>query len=265
MWELIDGELRPIDGLPAADRGFLLGDGLFETFRLSHRRIRHSELHAASLASACEALELPVPDWAAISRAIAGVAGAEDERIGKLILTRGPGGRGLAPIIDPAARLFFQHFALPPRSEKIRLASVNLRRSATSVSARFKTLSYADNLAARRLAVTRGGEMALILTESGRVSGADSANLFWENDGRVFTPSTGCGIRNGVMRQVVMDWLTRANVAVEAVETGPDAVMAAQSVWITNSVGGVMPVVEIDGQGFDPAADIIRRLQAADL
>jgi branched-subunit amino acid aminotransferase/4-amino-4-deoxychorismate lyase len=265
MWALTDGVARPIDGLPVEDRGFLLGDGVFETFRIAHGRIRHSALHAKSLASGCEALELPVPDWAAIERAIAGVTDADDERIGKLILTRGPGGRGLAPIIEPYVRLFFEHFLVPPRPAAVRLATVALRRSASSLAARFKTLSYADNLAARREAMARGGNVALLLTESGLVSGADSANLFWERDGQVYTPATACGIRNGVMRQCVLGWLATAGVAAAEVEAGPDALMAAQSVWITNSVGGVMPVSGIDGQAFELAADILGRLQAADL
>ncbi|WP_394693826.1 aminotransferase class IV [Hyphobacterium sp.] len=265
MWALTDGKARPIDGLPVEDRGFLLGDGVFETFRIARGRIRHSDPHAASLASACAALDLPVPDWAGIERAIAGVTGADGERVGKLILTRGGGGRGLAPIPDPDVRLFFEHFPVPPRPEAIRLALVDLRRSASSLAVRFKTLSYADNLAARREAVARGGDVALLLTESGLVSGADSANLFWEQDGQVFTPSTGCGIRNGVMRQCVMRWLEDAGWPAEEIEAGPDTLMAARSVWITNSVGGVMPVSAIDGQVFEAASDVLDRLRAADL
>lgn len=265
MWALTDGVARPVDGLPVDDRGFWLGDGAFETFRIAQGRIRHSALHAKSLASACAALELPMPDWASIEHAIATLPGMDDARIGKLILTRGPGGRGLAPVRDPAARLFFQHFPVPPRPEAVRLASVDLRRSATSLAARFKTLSYVDNLAARREAMARGGDVALVLTESGLVSGADSANLFWEEDGQTFTPSEACGIRNGVMRQCVMGWLEAAGRVVEEVEAGPDALKAAQSVWITNSVGGVMPVSDIDGQALELAHEILGRLQAADL
>lgn len=252
MWELVNGDARPVNGLPLDDRGFLLGDGVFETFRIADGKIRHSGLHAASLDAGCKALALAPPDWPLIEAAISGLWTGVSARVGKLIVSRGAGGRGLAPVMDPATHVFFQDFPLPPKPDAIRLTTVSLRRSATSLAARYKTLSYIDNLAARREAVAGGGDVALLLTESGLISGCDSANLFWMTDGQIFTPSETCGIRNGVMRRCVLRGLDEAGRSVTEIEAGPEALENAAAVWITNAVTGVIPVSALDGRALTP-------------
>lgn len=251
MWELVKGDARPVDGLPLDDRGFLLGDGVFETFRIADGRICHSALHAASLEAGCKALALNPPDWPLTEAVIAELWAGGRARGGKLIVSRGAGGRGLSPVIDPANRVFFQDFILPPTPDAVRLITAGVRRSATSLAARYKTLSYVDNLAARREAAGRGGDVALLLTESGLVSGCDSANLFWMTDGQVFTPSVTCGIRNGVMRRYVLRGLHEAGRSVTEIEAGPEVLEDATALWITNAVTGVIPVSAIDGRELD--------------
>lgn len=265
MWELVKAEARRIDSLPLEDRGFLLGDGVFETFRIADGQIRHSELHAASLQAGCAALDLTLPDWPVIEAAVSGVSGPVTGRAGKLIITRGKGGRGLSPVTDPAPRTFFQHFALPPKPEAVRLVTVSIRRSTASLAARYKTLSYVDNLAARREAAKRGGDVALLLTESGLISGCDSANLFWMTDGQIFTPSEKCGIRNGVMRRCVLHRLDAAGQPAREIEAGPEALKAANAVWMTNAVTGLVPVLAVDGCKLARSAALISGLMAADL
>ncbi|WP_420430934.1 aminotransferase class IV [Hyphobacterium sp.] len=247
-----------------ADRGFLLGDGVFETFRIENGRIRNDELHASALSESCTALDLTMPDWATVTAAI-GAHADSGNRVGKLIVTRGPAPRGLTPVAEPRPQAFLQLSERPEPPAQVRLASVPIRRSATSLAARYKTLSYADNLAARRLAVAAGADMALITADDGRLSGGDSANLFWLAGDTVQTPSLSCGARNGVMRQRVLAWLEARNVDVEEVEAAPTALLSADAVWMTNAVAGVMPVVTIDGRALEHDHPLLAELMAADL
>ena len=247
------------------DRGFQLGDGVFETFRIQNGSIRHSCLHRKSLDAACAALQLTRPDWADIEGAVAGLAAGPDAAIGKVQVTRGPGGRGLAPVTAPQEALYLQFSPVPDIPQTLRLSTSGIRRSASSLSARFKTLSYADNLAARREAVSRGADMALLLTESGFVSGGDSANLFWRSGGRVQTPSLACGIRNGVMRQRVLSWLEDQALPAVEVEADPGVLEKADLVWVTNAVMGVVAVSEIDGRALAVADPLFDGMRAAAL
>ena len=247
------------------DRGFQLGDGVFETFRIVNGSIRHSRLHHRRLDAACAALQLAPPDWDDIERAVARLAAGPDAAIGKVQVTRGPGGRGLAPVTAPQEALYLQFSPFPDVPQALRLSTATIRRSATSLSARFKTLSYVDNLAARREAVSRGADMALLLTESGLVSGGDSANLFWRTGGEVQTPSLTCGIRNGVIRQQVLSWLEDQALPAVEVEAGPGALEKADLVWVTNTVMGVVPVSEIDGRALPVADPLFDGMRAAAL
>jgi branched-subunit amino acid aminotransferase/4-amino-4-deoxychorismate lyase len=247
-----------------ADRGFLLGDGVFESFRIENGRIRNGALHAAGLAASCNALDLAAPDWAAATAGIAGHAGSGD-KVGKLIVTRGPAPRGLAPIAAPRPQVFLQISDRLEPATHVRLASVPIRRSAASLAARYKTLSYADNLAARRAAVAGGADMALVTTDDGLLSGGDSANLFWLAGDTVRTPSLACAVRNGVMRQRVLAWLQARQVIMEEVEAYPTVLSSADAVWMTNAVAGVMPVAAIDGLALKRDHPLLAQLMAAGL
>lgn len=245
------------------DRAFQLGDGVFETFRIESGVIRHSHLHRQSLEEACAAMALAPIDWRDVKTAVSQLHPASG--IGKLQLTRGPGGRGLAPLSAQEEALYLQFSPQPEAPVSVRLATSQIRRSASSLAARFKTMSYADNLAARREAVSKSADMALLLTEGGLVSGGDCANLFWVRGGEVFTPSTDCGVRKGVMRRRVMHWLASEQVSVAEIEARPDELTAAQAVFVTNALMGVVPVSEINGQSLPVDHPLLARLLSAGL
>ena len=265
MWQLIKGETRPIDSLPLEDRGFLLGDGVFETLRVEAGIIRNSALHARSLQEACAAFSLCPPNWSEIRSAIGDLTKGQSRAIAKLIVTRGSGGRGLAPIRHQKEGVFLEVSNFPKRLDSVRLASVDIHRSATSLGSRFKTLSYADNLAARRHAIAQGGDFGLLQTESGFLSGCDCANLFWSVSDRVLTPSDRCGIRKGIMRERVIDWLQKTGKDVEFVESDASALVNADAVWITNALMGAVPVSAVDDQVFATDQALLKDIQVASL
>eukprot|EP01030_Chromulinospumella_sphaerica_P018344 gene18344-18201_t len=94
------------------------------------------------------------------------------------------------------------------------LVTVGVRRNEHSPASRLKTLSYLDNVLARREA---GGAEALMLNTAGEIACAAVANLFWVRDGRLFTPALDCGVLDGIMRGVVIDRARAKGIAVEEV------------------------------------------------
>ena len=91
----MDAPVIPID-----DRGFLLGDGLFETVLFNAGEPVLWDAHVARLGRGCQTLGLPAPDAAKLlSEARRAVA---DRRLGRaraavrLTWTAGSGGRGPA-------------------------------------------------------------------------------------------------------------------------------------------------------------------------
>lgn len=235
--------------LPLDDRGLTLGDGLFETLLWEEGGLVFWPEHFDRLVRGCKALGLPAPaeaDALAAARAAGETLGAVRGAV-RLTLTAGSGGRGL----DRPARLL-PHLnasaapaALP--SGPAAVVAVSIRRNDASPASRLKTLSYLDNVLARREAVERGADEALMLNTRGEVACAAAANIVWLKDGMLFTPALDCGVLDGVIRGALM----RAQPVAE-VHADLDAVLNADAVYLTNSLMGLRPVVRLEGRSFLP-------------
>ena len=232
--------------IAAGDRGLLLGDGLFETLRFSGGRLLRQAAHEQRLRASCAALDLACPlDRIALSAIVgemAARAGLRQAAI-RLTLTAGSGQRGLArpAMVQPSCLITAA--PLPEIPAALSLATVSGRRSTGSIAARHKTLSYIDNVMARREAGRAGADMALILDTDGCLSGTDCANLFWIRDGRLFTPSLACGVLAGTVRAALIAGLT-----VEQDGFAVSALDEASCVFVTNALMGAVVVSELDGR-----------------
>lgn len=245
--------------IPIDDRGLLLGDGLFETVLFMAGEPVLWAAHAARLTRGCQALGLPTPDEGRLlgeaRRAVA------DRRLGRaraavrLTWTAGSGGRGLIRP-DPILPRLAASAAASPRPEgPATVVVASIRRNARSPISRLKTLSYLDNVLARREAEAAGADEALMLNTAGHVACASAANLFWIVDGRLYTPSLSCGVLDGVLRAEVM-----RSAPVLEVRATFDGLMQAEAAFLTNSLIGVRPIKVMAGRFLKehPIMDTVR-------
>jgi branched-chain amino acid aminotransferase/4-amino-4-deoxychorismate lyase len=252
--------------IPLDDRGFTLGDGLFETVLADQGALRRLDAHLDRLSAGCVALGLPAPDRAlaeALMRqaledtGLAGVRAAV-----RLTLTAGSGGRGLDRPDAPSPRLAAAAAPAPRPLAPARLVTAKVRRNDHSPASRLKTLSYLDNVLARTEAREAGADEALILNTRGELACAAAANIFWVADGRLFTPALECGVLAGVTRARVFAAAPALGLQVEAVRAGLDALERAEAVFLTNALIGVRTVESIDGRAFAPSP-LVDRLAIA--
>jgi len=237
--------------IPIDDRGFLLGDGLFETVLFKAGRPVLWEAHMARLTRGCLAIGLPPPDArrleAEARRAVA------DRRLGsaraavRLTWTAGSGGRGLGRPEPPTPRLVASAAASPRPDGPATVVVSKIRRNARSPSARLKSLGYLDNVLARREAEAAGADEALMLNTAGHAASAAAANLFWITDGRLHTPSLACGVLDGIMRAQVM-----AAAPVEEVRASLDTLLQAEAAFLTNSLIGIRTIRLLAGRFLQP-------------
>jgi len=245
LW--LNGKLVPAElaRLDPRDRGFTLGDGLFETIRLEDGWIAYLGRHLARLRQGAEFLGIPL-HWsdAEIETGLTTLVAAEGltEAAVRITLSRGPGERGIAPPSVPIPTLMITAGPLPPAGPPVRtvIATVTRRNEASPLS-RLKTLNYLDNILARREALTRGTDDAILLNTRGTVAEASIANLFVLSGGVLKTPPVADGALPGIMRGTLIE---RCG-AVEASLTVED-LTAATAVFLSNSLG-LKPVAAIDG------------------
>ncbi|WP_431860995.1 aminotransferase class IV [Azospirillum sp.] len=245
------------------DRGLLLGDGLFETLRVSGGRPLRLDRHLARLRAGAEILALPVPlddpGLAAAMDALLARRGLSEASL-RLTLSRGPGPRGLLPPAEPTPTLLITAAPLPPPLPPARVVMAQgTRRNEHSPLSRIKSLSYLDGVLARQEAARRGADDALLLNTAGRIAEASAANLFLRLDDALVTPPVSEGPLPGVLRAAVLE----AFPVVERPVTVEDLLLAEEA-FLTSSLG-VRPVIAIDGQpvGDGRPGVVATRLAAA--
>lgn len=265
----VDGELLPADGphLSAFDRGFQLGDGIFETLRARGGHATELAEHVARLHRSAAGLEIPLPAdidarlAAGIGELLAaeGLDGPEGDASVRITVSRGVfRSRGVLPPDEvAAATLVVQAWPVTaaPASHLERglhLATSRVRRDPQNPLATFKTTSRAEYVYARLEARRAGADDALFLTIDDHLSESTSANLFLVRpaaDGVVelATPALDCAILAGTTRSWLLGWAARAGLhPVEGWLTRED-LAGADEAFVCSSVAGILPVTAFDG------------------
>ena len=234
-------ERRAID---IADRGFLLGDGVFETVLLLDGVPAFWDAHMARLDSALEALQFPVR--ASVfspgdARALAARAGADAGQAAlRVTVTRGA--RGLAPPAAPSPTLLMTVSPVTPSPDGSAALMVGAaRRSAVSLSSRYKTAGYLDNIMARGEAAAAKADDAVMLNEHGRVACASAANVFMlSDDGVLLTPAVSEGALPGIVRGLLLARAREGGFEAREAALAP-ADLRGRGLVLTNSLMGARP------------------------
>lgn len=257
--------------IDAADRGLLLGDGLFETLRSHDGRPDRLEEHLARLLAGAATLKIPVPVSSnEIRQGVLDTLAANDFTNGdaalRITLTRGAGPRGLLPPTDPAPTLLITAArAAPVSSEALTAIVATARRNEHSPLARLKTLNYLDNIMARMEAAERDADEALLLNTAGRLASASSANLFLLRNRTLLTPPPSEGVLPGITRAAVLGLAQLLDLTAVETPLQRDDLERADEAFLTNSLIGPRPLIKVDGRivGDGRPGPVTRRLQQA--
>jgi branched-chain amino acid aminotransferase len=264
----VDGRLLPASGfhLSAFDRGFQLGDGVFETLRAVAGRPVELEGHLERLRTSADGLSIPLPEdlqerlGPAIEALLAaeGLDGLETAAAVRITVSRGaPLSRALVPPDGAPLTIVVQAWPSTPlepgRFEQgIGLIISSIRHDPESPLAALKLISRADHVYARLEAIRAGADDALFLTPDGYLGEATSANLFLVHGDELRTPSLACGILAGTTRSWLLAWAPTVGLqAQEALLTSRD-LHEADEAFLSSSVAGIVPVVRFEGR---PLAD----------
>jgi branched-subunit amino acid aminotransferase/4-amino-4-deoxychorismate lyase len=175
---------------------------------------------------------------------IAARGGGDFDGVLRLVLTRG--GRRLL-LTEP----------LPPSPDRARLAFVTFAPS--RILDGVKSLSYAGNMLASRLAREKGFDEALLVTPHGRVLEAPTSSLFWVgHDGVLCTPPLDEHILASITRDRV---LKLVEVRERPVTT--EELLRAEEAFLASTTREVQPVAAIEGREFGGPGERTREAAAA--
>lgn len=228
----VDGEITPtaVATIGLQDDGLYRGDGAFEVIRLYKGRPFALVDHLDRLGRSTASIELEF-DRPALEREIAGLlaeAGAVDGQL-RLIVTRG--GRRIAAT-EP----------VPAHAESVSVATVTYEP--TVILTGVKSLSYAANMEATRLAKGKGADEAVLVRPNGIVLEPPTSTIFWASrDGALRTTALAAGVLDSITR----DRLVRA-LEVEEGAWRVEELHAASEAFLASTTREIQAVASIDGQ-----------------
>ncbi|MFP4177094.1 MAG: aminotransferase class IV [Planctomycetota bacterium] len=254
--------------VPVMDRGFLYGEGFFETTRVCRGVPFRLGEHLERMRAACQKADW---DWSPDGKEIRGDAERLIERKGisdgylRVTVSGGvdvSGGGDLRPAVMIDAR----RMELNPIDDasSMRLVRAPWRRNETSPFAAMKSLSYQENKLAMRLAARMGGDEVYFLNTKGNLAEGAISNLFWVSGRHVYTPAESQGLLPGIGRRVVLEVCEEEGIPTTCGAFSEKALLEAEEVFCTNSLRGVIPVEDIlhPHRITVPGRDVTERVQS---
>ncbi len=244
----IDGVVTPSTEalLPLPDDGFFRGDGAFEVLRSYGGHLFALAEHLDRMEASAEVLDLPIERNAIEAEA-------------RALMARLPGGPAdclLRIIATRAGRRVLSIEPLPVHPASVALATVVY--SPSVILNGVKSLSYAANMQATRIARDAGADEALLVTLDGIVLEPPTSSLFWVSaDGPLRTADTGAGVLDSITRRKVIE-----RCEVETGHFGIGDVLASSEAFLASTTREIQPVHAIDMRAV-PMAPAPRTAEAS--
>jgi len=253
-----NGQLRteqePI--IATHDRGYLLGDGLFETMRYYgdlpiKSPLRCFDLHWQRLMKSAALLQLNLSITSAqlaehiIATLSANQLQHQSARI-RITISRGVGQSGLLPDISLPSTILITTHAFQANLTPFRLMIATTRRNEHSVSAKIKSLSYIDNVLARLEAEQHQADEAILCNSKGHIASTSYHTLFAVLKGQIITPPIHDGALPGIARQIILDLAHKKSLPLYEQTLYPQDLLDCDELFLSNSLHGIRAVNQLN-------------------
>lgn len=251
----INGNLTPSDQafISVDERGFLFGDGIFETCRISNQKIYNFEAHFERLKSGLEAIKIDF-DFAKNQRfSRDSLENDIQELISKnnlpnglvrIYVSRGQGSFGYAPKANISPLIIIQTKELPQKPEKpvdLWISKIT-KISAKSLPVNYKLAQGLNSTLAKLEAQENNCFDSILLNDLDQICETSSANIFWVKDDILYTPHKNCGILLGTVRQKIINL---SPIEIREITANLEELLHADEIFISNVSYGVLQVGNI--------------------
>ncbi len=260
---LING--RPATALDVADRGCHYGDGVFETIAVSGGEPLLWDRHLERLQRGCAHLGIVAPLAQVLTAEARQLVAGRQRAVLKILVTRGPAGRGYAPAPTSVPSRVLLSGPWPDYPAEFAREGVAVRWCAMRLArqprlAGIKHLNRLEQVLAR--SEWTGGEAEGLMRDTeGYVIEGTMSNVFAVVRGTLLTPELSqCGVA-GVMRAQVIAQARAAGLVCRETVLQPADIESADEIFLTNSLIGLWPVRSLDHRSF-PLGPITQQIRA---
>lgn len=241
------------------DSGFLMGDGVWEGIRLIQDKWIFLDEHIDRLFEGARAIDLELGLSAEqITNAILETQHANnmsDQAHARVMFTRGvkvkPFQQPALSTSGPTFVIIMEHSDPHAKAQGITMATVpQIRGMPMSQDPKLNSHSKLNCILACIQANKMGADEALMLDPHGFVNTTNSCNFFIVKNGEVWT-STGDYCMNGITRKKIIMLCKDNSIPVFEKNFSLVDVYSADEVFITGTLGSLVPVLELDKRTFD--------------
>jgi len=256
------------------DRGFLYGDGAFETMRVYNGKVFKLDEHIKRLFATLMQLKIKhsfkLPELSQLINSILKRNSLKDASI-KLGVTRGESGGGFdfPKRIKPTIYIIAKPFKPYPESwyqRGVKVSITTIRKPpSSSLNSKLKTHNFLPNILARIEAKKKGAFEGIMLDEKGFICEGTVSNIFFVKDNLLLTPSAQCDILLGITRQTVLDLTKKLKTPVREGKFKPEFLHGCNECFLTNSLIEILPVKAINNSlvGNGKPGEVTKRLASA--
>lgn len=252
--------------ISVTSRGFMYGEGCFETLRSYKGKLLHFDKHFERLLLGQEYLGInPTLKKEVLLHQLMALSERngldnQDAALRIQIVRRGDASFGTTSVDSD---YIITSRDLPATKENIVLKTVATRAiPESSLSRKVKLTNSINYIKAAQEANKLGGDDALMLTTKDFISETTIANIFWVKGDVVYTPSERCDLLPGITRKIVLSLILNMNdIRLEEGEYKLKDLREAEAVWCTNSLREISPITSIDNITFNTSHPFIKRLQ----
>lgn len=249
----INGEIVPAETarIPVLDRGFMYGDGLFETLRVTAGQPRLWDAHFDRLRMGADLLRINLPPDPRAARSHADKlleANEAKDVVLRIQLSRGVGPRGYSPREAKSPLILITTHPLPAPPAAWKLVMTSYRLPARNPLSAVKTTSKLLHVLAKAEADDRDADEGLLLTDSGAVAQGTSSNLFWIENKFLCTAPEQSGILPGITRGAVLRACARLNIPLRQTTAQPQRLQDCDGMFLTLSTFGIVEATSLDGR-----------------
>lgn len=239
-----------------ADRGFLVGEGLFETMRAYNSHVIFVKEHLLRLQEGAEKLGMTLPVSLERLRFLIyqtlHLNKLQDAVVRVYLSSEGT---GIGDLDSPPQKInllisckALHLFPLKLYQEGAELTWIKSVAAEQGLLSQIKSTSYLSRVLARREAQQKNCFEGILLNAKGNVTEGSGSNIFIVSNSEIYTPPGVEGLLSGVTRQQVMHLAEKEGYEVAEKILMPEDLLKADEVFLTSTLKEVMPVASIDGE-----------------
>ncbi|HZK43868.1 MAG TPA: aminotransferase class IV [Syntrophomonadaceae bacterium] len=231
---------------------FRFGQGFFTTTRIHKGLPLWIDEHIARLDASLQAFYFPSINLSEIKRYALQWANLNKVESGIMRILVWPD--------NEISNYYISGSLLPPKDKNIKLEFASYKRHSTEIIYRYKSFNYWQNLLVHQEAERNGYWDGIILNEKEEICETSRGNIFWIKGDTIYTPHLECNLLDGVMRKQILSISDKLGIKNEEVRVGRLELETASTVFITNSVRGIIPVKQIGSQKYKEHHELVEQI-----